>query len=41
LEVISEDSFDKAIRELNQQAEQLERDSELQDRLQEAVKPGS
>jgi len=37
LEVISEDSFDRAIRDLNAQAEQLERDAELQDRLAEAV----
>jgi hypothetical protein len=41
LEVINEDSFEKAIRELNLQAEALERDTELQDRLSEAVNGAS
>lgn len=39
LEVISEDSFDRAIRELNVQAENLERDTEMQDALKEAIRP--
>ena len=39
LEVISEDAFDRAIRELNVQAEQLEHDTEVQDQLKEALGP--
>jgi hypothetical protein len=39
LEVVGEDAFDRAIRQLNEDAARLERDAELHDQLEAAMRP--